>query len=368
MIESQVRALFTAIASSEPDASQVDTQLAHRRGRARLRWRRAGVAGAPLVAAVAVAAVVLAVGAAAPPRPSGPASSGPSAPRQFSPLTPYLSFGWLPAGISPVQGGMSKHLVWLTAARKLDAPYDWELSVYTAGTCHLSGSTARELNCTAPEDNTIRLTGRAPSLRGHRAFWAGTWDTPSLAWQYARNGWAEMALPFYPNNSAKQAAARRDAIKIASQIRYGAATPPLLFPIQLTHLPSRWRVSSVTYVPDAGVLRASSYALGAGPPNLGADGGLVYETGLPYFDVNPPSFYGNPPCYRGERGSKIINGYQVVVTNVIKEQLCAPRARGLIVVISEFGAQPAISVNSLFGRHLRLLGPNPANWTSKPIG
>ena len=70
MIESQVRALFTAIASSEPDASQVDTQLAHRRGRARLRWRRAGVAGAPLVAAAAAAAVALAVGAAAPQRPA----------------------------------------------------------------------------------------------------------------------------------------------------------------------------------------------------------------------------------------------------------------------------------------------------------
>jgi hypothetical protein len=116
------------------------------------------------------------------------------------------------------------------------------------------------------------------------------------------------------------------------------------------------------------VLRASSFALGAGPPDLGTDGGLTYETGLPYLNVNPPSFYGNPPCYRGERGSKIINGYQVVVTNVIKEQLCAPRARGLIVVISEFGAQPPISVNGLFGHHLRLLGPNPANWTSKPIG
>jgi len=148
MIESQVRALFTAIASGEPGASQVDTQLARRRGRARLRWRRFGVAGAPVVAAAAVAAVALAVGAAAPARPSGPVSSGPSAPRQFSPLTPYLSFGWLPAGISPVQGGMSKHLAWLTAARKLGAPYDWELSVYTAGTCHLSGSTARELKCT----------------------------------------------------------------------------------------------------------------------------------------------------------------------------------------------------------------------------
>ena len=94
----------------------------------------------------------------------------------------------------------------------------------------------------------------------------------------------------------------------------------------------------------------------------------MYETGLPYFDVNPPSYYGSPPRYPGERGSKIINGYPVVVTNVTKAQLCAPRARGLIVIISEFGAQPAISVNSIFRHHLRLLGPNPANWTSNPIG
>ncbi len=69
MIESQVRALFTGIANGEPGASRVDTQLARRRGRARLRWRRAGLASAPLVAAAAVAAVALAVGAAAPPRP-----------------------------------------------------------------------------------------------------------------------------------------------------------------------------------------------------------------------------------------------------------------------------------------------------------
>jgi hypothetical protein len=56
------------------------------------------------------------------------------------------------------------------------------------------------------------------------------------------------------------------------------------------------------------------------------------------------------------------------VTSVTKDQLCAPRARGLVVIIPEFGAQPAISVNSLFAHHLRLLGRNPANWTSKPIG
>ena len=47
MIESQVRALFADIADgSEPAPSQTDIQLARRRGRARLRWRRACEFGA----------------------------------------------------------------------------------------------------------------------------------------------------------------------------------------------------------------------------------------------------------------------------------------------------------------------------------
>ena len=165
-----------------------------------------------------------------------------------------------------MEGGTSKHQVWLNAARKLDAP-DWELSVYAAGTCHLTGVNGQAAEVHRPgghHDKSRRpRTGgaRAPRVLGrdlgHRVI---------LVWQYARNGWAEMVLPFYPHNSAKQAAARRDAVKVASQIRYGAATLPLLFPIQLTHLPSRWRVSSVTYVPDAGAPRASSYALARVPP------------------------------------------------------------------------------------------------------
>ena len=41
MIESQVRALFAEIADGEPVPPRVDIPLARRRGRARLRWRRA---------------------------------------------------------------------------------------------------------------------------------------------------------------------------------------------------------------------------------------------------------------------------------------------------------------------------------------
>jgi hypothetical protein len=381
MIESQVRTLFAEIASGEPGSSQVDPQLAHRRGRARLRWRRASMAGGPVLAAAAVAAVALAVGAAAPPSSgTGPVTAGPAAPHQFSPLTPYLSFGWLPAGISLVEGGTGRQQQWLNAARKLGSSPEWSLSVDAAGKCHLTapvsgpggGPPAKELDCstTAQKGIPVRITGRAPAVCGHRAFWAG----PYLVWQYARNGWAELTLPFVRRGSPQLAAYQREAVTIASHIRYGAATPPLLFAAQLTHLPSRWRVSSVSYVPDGRVLLAGAYALGAGPPNLGADGGLVYETGLPYFHIAPASRR-TPPCYAEPHRStrEIINGHRVVVTNepmgsFVRHDLCAVSADGLSVNMSEFGTHPAISVADLFGRHMRLLGRHRANWTPQPIG
>jgi hypothetical protein len=400
MIECQVRALFTEIASSEPGYSQVDTQLAHRRGRARLRWHRACVAGAPVLAGATVAAVALAVSAAGPSRPGpSPVAAGPTAPRQFSVFDPYLSFGWLPAGVSALEGGTSRQQVWLTAGHKLDSPMTWSIAIHAAGQCHLTNpapagsqtpgasapaarptgtaGTGAMLKCRGPQGTPETITGRAPAVDGHRAYWAG----PLLAWQYARNGWAEMNVPWMRGGSPGQPgylqpANRREAIKIASQVRYGAVTPPLLFPFQLTHLPSRWQVSSLTYVPQAGVLRASELALGAGPPNLGADGGLVYETGLPYF-LFEPATRRTETCGRGT--TEIINGYRAVVSHMtesnlanthtlVRQSLCAGKADGLSLYISEFGAHPAISTADLFGHHMRLLGRHPAGWTKQPIG
>jgi hypothetical protein len=152
-----------------------------------------------------------------------------------------------------------------------------------------------------------------------------------------------------------------------------------VFPAQLTRLPSQWRVSSVYYLPSAGVLRASRFALGTGNPDLGADGGLEYQTNLPYFDIDPASRKGY--CYRppnrkrfSERStSATINGYRVVVTHQVRgnlptQSLCAAHASGLALYIGEFGAHPPISLATLFKDHLRLLGANPANWTSEPTG
>jgi hypothetical protein len=377
MTEPQIRALFAEIADREPAPSRVDIQLARRRGRARRRWRRACVAGTSVLAAAAV--VALAVGVGLVRLGSGP-PAGPTAPRQFNPLVPYLSFGWLPAGSRLVAGDARPEVVALVAGRKLYALSNWDLSVYAAGQCHLTGL-AGELKCSTPalEGLTARITGRAPAVRGHRAFWAG----PYLVWPYARDGWASLMLPTANASpklsAAKRAAYKREAVKIADHVRYGAATPPLVFPAQLTGLPSRWRVGSVYYQPDAGVLRASRFALTTGTPDLGADGGLEFQTNLPSFtDFDPATSHTN---FCGQPATEIINGYRVVVTHrdggtaigggtalPPSQGLCAANADGLALNIGLQGAHPPISVASLFGDHLRLLGANPANWTTKPIG
>ena len=179
-------------------------------------------------------------------------------------------------------------------------------------------------------------------------------------------------------STAAKREAKQDAVKIASHVRYGAATPPLVFPAQLTGLPTRWRVGSVYYLPDGGVLRASRFALTTGTPDLGADGGLEFQTNLPSFTtIDPATSYSN---FCPTSGSEIINGYRVVVTHqdggtavgggtaLPSQGLCAANADGLAVDIGQHGAHPPISVASLFRDHLRLLGANPANWTTKPIG
>jgi hypothetical protein len=135
-------------------------------------------------------------------------------------------------------------------------------------------------------------------------------------------------------------------------------------------------VSSVYYLPDTGLLRASRFALGTGTPDLGADGGLEYQTGLPYVLLDP-STPGNSSCGKG--ASEIINGYRVVVTRQVlrsvtgqhgtnSQDLCAAGADGLTLFIGQHGARFPISVARLFRDHLRLLGTSPANWTTKPIG
>ena len=363
MIESQVGALFAEIAAAEPAGSRVDVQLARRRGRARLRWRRACVAGTSVLAVAAVAALAVGVG---PVRPGpGPVTAGPAAPRQFNPLVPYISFGWLPAGESLNQGGIRPTASYMAAGHL--GP-DWTLGVYARGQCHLTGS-ASGLSC--PGSSTLPIRQRAPDVAGHRAFWF----SPGLVWQYARGGWAVLGIPA-PNLSAvlhsKELAGQ--ALKIARNVRYGGPTR-LVFLAQFSGLPSQWQVHNISYyVPDGGLLRADEYMLTTGSsrfhPRVGDTG---VWTDAPYIMVHPAPRKGT--CTPQDRGSTrtIISGYRVVLKRyhlggLPVQELCGAHADGLWFDIQVFGAHPSVNVVSLFRDHMRLLGTNPANWTTQPVG
>jgi hypothetical protein len=346
MIEDQIRELFTGIASAEPVTSRVDAERARRRGRARLRWRRAAATGTPLLAAATAVAIAVTVGLAPAHLHQGAAATGngPAAPRQFDPLVPYLSFGWLPAGMSLMRGGVSRTAAFMDAGTRASSPNGWSLGVYAAERCHLTPG-AKEWTC-GSAGPSIEITRPAPAVHGHRAWWVNPgriwWANAGLVWQYARNGWAWLSLPNMYHYSPQQVAAvRRDAIRIAAHIRYGAPTRPLVFPAQLVHVPGNWRVSSVLYSPDGRVLRASSYALAGGRPSLGSDGGMDYQRGLPYIGIDPASPESTCPR-RGESRREVINGVRVVVSHTAAGGL--PR------------------------QDLWLLGGNPANWARNPFG
>jgi len=324
----------------------------------------------PLAAAAAVAAVIAgsfwAGGLMGSHQPASPARP-PAAPRQFNPLIANVSFGWLPAGQSLIQGGTRPSEVYLGAAR-------WALSVYARGRCRLTGP-ATGLTCSVPDlggVSTWQLSGHAPAVGGHSAFWAG----PDLVWQYARGGWAALNMPLPSFRAVRHdSRTQREAIKIAEHLRFGAATPALVFPGRLTGLTSQWRVSDVHYFAGAGVLRADSYILIAGTSRfLPHVGDLGVWTNAPYVDIHPApggsTCTPHDPAYQNT--SEIINGYQVVVqrrtTGGLPEQdVCAAHASGFWASIEEFGSHPTIGVATLF-KHLRFPGTNPANWTSNPIG
>jgi hypothetical protein len=360
MVEPQVRALFAEQASSEPPPSQVSIELARSQGRRRLRRRRAGLAGAPVLAVAVIAAVVLTVrpapgaparaGTASPAASASRASGAPApataAPWRFPPLLPYASFGWLPAGQSLTAGSTGPTEEYFFAR-------PWSLDVYSAS--HPCQLTAGQLACV---DGTAGLMapiiGRAPAVHGHRAFWIS--DHTYLVWRYARGSWAWLGLP--PDKSAQE---QRVAVKVASHIRFGAATSPVIaFPAQLIRVPARWRIDGVHFLPDAGRLRASSFSV--------TDGSIS-------FDTDPAT--SRSSCYfypDGQSVREVIGGYRVIVNHIAAargnpplQQLCAAHADGLRVFISESGRHPAIGVVSLFTRHLRLLGAQPANWSTIPI-
>src|SRR5262249_2702471 len=161
---------------------------------------------------------------------------------------------WLPKGVTLVSGGTRRTVVSIEAGRKPYSAPGGGLNGYAAGHGHLTPPPKTPKTGTArPPSPTTRIAPPPPPARGDPARWAGPgrswWGRPGLSCESPRTGWSCFFLPNMYRYSPQQIrAVKRDAVKIAGHIRYGAPTLPLMFPAQLTPLPRNWRVSSVFYL------------------------------------------------------------------------------------------------------------------------
>lgn len=386
MDEATARVLMVRLSQTEQPPSRVDIGLARRRGGVLLRRRRWGLAGAPVLAAAAVVAVILVTGTIA----GGNGSAGivPTPPAaaahyRFSPVAPYAAFGWLPHGIplAASSPGSTPEQLQLTAGSA--AKGQFMLTVWAPATCNrdaaqvlaaLRGHHHPLLDCTQDDGSgwAANLSRVAPAVAGQPGFWFGG---HGLAWEYAKHSWATLTV--YRHGGNIPAAA---IVNVAAHVRYAAtAEPSVKFPFRLAGMPASWRVMSANWTATAdGLLGARSNVEGrytvVGPPH-GRVTGVIGQIVIMPGKARCPFFHGS----RNSSRRVVLGGVTAIVTHFSDtgvrpyQGLCVPEADGLHVFFLEFPGPGRTGfafggVTGVFLHHLRLLGPDPANWTTRPLG
>jgi hypothetical protein len=373
MLDQMIKGALDQMAGADQPAPRVSIAQAMRQARVQRRRQRLTAAGAPVLAAGAALAIALTgvIGGGSA-RSLGPAEGGVGrrvAPRTFNPLRPYAAFGWLPGGLEKRAGGTFGRtyleLAGEAQAGRITTPV--LLNAYTSGECRV---TRGSLGCppsglhVAPIP--LVLGQRVGLVNGQAAYWLPPARTSSLglrpgtlAWQYARGGWAVEQT--YND--------LHTALKIARNIRFGPTAGSIIrFPVQLTDVPADWQINDVGTSSLNGVQYASSFIVTAGTVN-DLMGNTPTET--PQVDAGPGGRNACAGLMYYKTTTDVINGYAVSVANDEKSwpqhELCANDARGVFAWIIT-GDHPPISPVNLFAHHLRLLGPDPARWTTRPIG
>jgi hypothetical protein len=245
------------------------------------------------------------------------------------------------------------------------------LVLFAASACHVTG---HALNC-LPSGDRYPLGRSVALVDGQPAYWTapqkarGTLPGSSpgvLVWQYAGGGWAVLDYV-----ASGHASARNDAVKIADRVRFGyRGEPAIRFPVQLTDVPANWQVDCVATSVVGHVMYAASDVVTAGRVT-GSICGDDAPLNAPHFDAGQGAKNACAGLIYAEAHSttEAIHGYQVVLGTEKfwpNHELCADNAAGTFVWIA-IGAHPTLSPASIFAHHLRLLGSNPAKWTTRPI-
>ena len=288
--ETRLAELFNEQAAREQPPARVTVSAAIRRGNSRLRWRRGGlVCAAALTGAAAVSIALggaVAFGSHWTAQNSGTthqaAASGPPALTGSLPvLRTDASFGWLPAGEHLTSGSESdKYALMNITAGNGNKVLEWTLTIWAPSLCGLRDSVNEELLCrygggVAPAN--FRLDGRALSMHGREAFWISDGNLrQEITWEYAPGAWAQLQSP-----PCCSAVANRQPVaallRIVRGIRFGPASgQPIRFDVQLTDVPSSWKVSDVGYgVKDGSLLGISADLTGGHGPRTGTSFDIV---------------------------------------------------------------------------------------------
>jgi hypothetical protein len=399
MLETDLTRLFNLEANAEQPAAQISVPDARRAARTQRHWHRTLAIATPLTAAAAVLAIVagatlLTSGPAAPHRKAGQATPSLAELRQgFDPTWIYASFGWLPRGTSFKGGdtGRTEETVYTQGAMVSG------LTVHQPGRCwlqHVSASLAgTDLHCSdiSPPGGNRQITGRAPDIGDHPAYWATQNGLPILIWAYVVGGWAELDFSScstrgpdasqVPNVKGIPCVKPAEVVEVARHARVGYPIRPIVFPAALTNVPTNWQVDSAGFTVQHGDLAAGGYQITAGPVPM-APGSQREPANTPYLSFTPTAveravtdaFCHGYDSFPGDRHPhvQVINGYRVLSGYTRAPysptyQACSPDADGMLVFIDQLGAHPPLSVTALFSR-LHLLGTDPSNWTTKPIG
>jgi hypothetical protein len=376
-LEDQIRDLYRQVTDAEQPPAAVSIAEAQRRGRRLRRRRRFSAAAAPVVAAAVVAGIALAATLLAyvhrgePVRP--PIANPAPAPGKFDPLVVNMSFGWLPPGEAALTGATGdvngsltvyqERNLNLNSYTSRDANTRWRLSDYSRSICTFD-SRHHRLLC----NGQSFLSGAAPDINGHRAFWESSYGPqhPALLWEYAPGYWAELV-------SMGSQQSDQMLLRIARSVAFGGdATRPVKFAVQLTGVPPRWRIGSTFVTRISGNWLALDAIVTTGKRALWADAAGTYN-GLP----EVTTYVGGGNCnqwyqFAAHPKWRRINGYQVETYTDPRDpsatSLCAPHANGLLVFESLQARPhgPRVSLTALFQR-MRVLGPKPSAWTTRPI-
>jgi hypothetical protein len=402
--------LLQAVADSQAPVCAVDIARARRAGgrqravrRLRLPW------AAPIAAAAAVAviaALAVPVGGNDKPRPPASAASRPvlmRVPSEFTALSPIVTFGWLPPGFDA--DGVAQLFGGGPTSQALDLQTQGPggqmlvLRLFAAGVCRLGGpvrgpdptlplSSGREVlyplsrSCPAIQ-GAVPLVRQVAPVNGGLAY---SEPGGGLYWEYGRNAWAslmphQLGRPLVRQAPFSWQLVRRVASRIRVRIRVSTATahPLPLYGFTLTGMPASWGTG---YPSGMAMLDGRLAVNNFGTTGPAADPNQLYISVWPAPHQTPGSLLQQCNFVAGQSSYITVDGVHALLRNMIPvgkhtQYLCIPDVDGLSVDIGmdtwsegsdsePLPGWPSQGVLAMF-RHMHLLGPDVAKWTTDPL-